>query len=328
MLDTGSFRFAPERFRCRGEGSRIGRKSWDERRWAWRTGAGGVLAAPDRRARLRALGDLVDRRRAPCCRWWPSAPASLGASVGLAALFVGIATLSEFAAAVPAGRARRADRRAPRPRGRRCAGCRGVRARARRPLAVGAGRRRVPHGPHRRRVPPGPAELPHRRRPGRPARPGDVDAGRCHPDRPVRRAAHRGTRRRAVGAAGRVRRRGRRRPAGRGPGLAHPRPRRAPRGSLGRARAGAGRAGSCARTGGCCSRWGWGCSPSGWPGPRGSSSCRCGPSTSASTPPRPRSSSPQPRSSRWSSSTRPAPSWTATGGSGSPCRSRCCSAWA
>ena len=33
------------------------------------------------------------------------------------------------------------------------------------------------------------------------------------------------------------------------------------------------------------------------------------------------------RSSRWCSSTRPAPSWTGTGGSGSPCRSRCCSAW-
>ena len=91
-------------------------------------------------------------------------------------------------------------------------------------------------GPTRRRVPPGPAELPHRRRPGRTAGPGDVDPGRRHPDRPVHRPARRGSRRRAVGAAGRVRGRGRRRAAGRGPGLAHPRPRGTPRASLGRER--------------------------------------------------------------------------------------------
>ena len=41
----------------------------------WSSGAGGVLAAADRRARLRAVGDLVDRAPAPCCRSWPSAPA-------------------------------------------------------------------------------------------------------------------------------------------------------------------------------------------------------------------------------------------------------------
>ena len=30
MLDTGSFTFAAEMFRCEGEGSGIGRESWDE----------------------------------------------------------------------------------------------------------------------------------------------------------------------------------------------------------------------------------------------------------------------------------------------------------
>ena len=62
--------------------------------------------------------------------------------------------------------------------------------------------------------------------------------------------------------------------------LAHPRPRRPPRAAVRRARAGAGPPGRARRTVGCCSRWAWGCSPSGWPGPHGSSSCRCGPSTS------------------------------------------------
>ena len=209
----------------------------------------------------------------------------LGASVGLAALFVGITTLSEFAAAVPGRRARRADRRAPRARGRRCAGCRRVRARARRPLAVGAGRRRAASW-------------------GRPA-PCSSWPGRATSPPPPRCAL----RARAMSTLGGVTRIGlfvgpligapvvarwgpqaafavavvagllaARRWRWRTPDLgAHHERLSAERERVpvapGRAR----------RTAGCCSPWGWGCSPSGWPGPRGWSSCRCGPSTSGST---------------------------------------------
>ncbi len=151
----------------------------------------------------------------------------LGASVGLAALFVGITTLSEFAAAVPAGVLveRIGERRALVLAGR--AGCRRVRPRARRPLAVGARRRRAPAGAHR---------APSSSWPGRAtstaAAPVALRARAMSTLGGVTRIGlfvgplDRGARRRPLGAAGGLRRRGRGRAARRRPGLAHPRPRR------------------------------------------------------------------------------------------------------
>ena len=183
-------------------------------------GAGGggraVLAAPDRRSGVRAVGALVGRRGRGAAGGGAERPRARclgGAGGAVRRHHHGLRVRGRGARRC----ARRADRRATSPRGRRRAGCRRLRPRARRALAVGARRRGVPHGAHRRDLPAGPAELPDRRRPGGRAGPGDVDPRRRHPHRPVRRAAHRGAGRRPVGAPGGLRGRRRRRVCSRRP---------------------------------------------------------------------------------------------------------------
>lgn len=157
-----------------------------------------LLPAPDRGSGLRPVGDLVDRGGAVLPVVALSAR-GLGASIAVAALFVGLTGLAEIAAAVPAGVLveRIGERRAIVLAGvvDAVACLLALVAPSLWVLALGG----AAHGAVGGDLPAGPPELPDGGRAGAPEGPGHVDPGRGHPDRAVHRAARRGARRGPVG---------------------------------------------------------------------------------------------------------------------------------